>query len=219
MEEEIDYRAIADERLELIFACCHPALSTEAQVALTLRALGGLSTLQIARAFIVSEETMKRRLSRAKAKIKATGIPFEVPAPHLLPDRLDAVLGVIYLIYNEGYSGRVDLPPRRSGSTYCSPGDADEPEAHDPLARGGSTTRAATPAGGRGPRAAGRPDRDPDESEIAAARAILERARPPRPRRLLRQPPRPLQTEPEIDWAKPEMYGRWPSSLARRSSS
>jgi RNA polymerase sigma factor (sigma-70 family) len=107
--DEFDETVIEDERLELIFVCCHPALALEAQVALTLRALGGLTTEEIARAFLVSEETMKRRLSRAKAKIKATGIAFAVPAEHLLPDRLDAVLAVVYLIYNEGYSGRIDL--------------------------------------------------------------------------------------------------------------
>jgi RNA polymerase sigma-70 factor (ECF subfamily) len=98
-----------DERLELIFTCCHPALPLDGQVALTLRALGGLETAEIARAFLVSEETMKRRLTRAKTKIKTTGIPFAVPDAHRLPDRLDAVLAVLYLIYNEGYGGRGDL--------------------------------------------------------------------------------------------------------------
>jgi RNA polymerase sigma factor (sigma-70 family) len=133
--DEFDDIVIKDERLELIFTCCHPALPLDGQVALTLRALGGLQTAEIARAFLVSEETMKRRLSRAKAKIKATGIPFAVPGAHLLPDRLDAVLAVIYLIYNEGYSGRVDLAAEaiRLGRvlTALMP---DEPEAHGLLA-------------------------------------------------------------------------------------
>jgi RNA polymerase sigma-70 factor (ECF subfamily) len=106
---EFDDAVIKDERLELIFTCCHPALALEGQVALTLRALGGLDTADIARAFLVSEQTMKRRLTRAKAKIKATGIPFAVPDAKRLPDRVDAVLTVVYLIFNEGYAGRVDL--------------------------------------------------------------------------------------------------------------
>ncbi len=120
-----------DERLELIFTCCHPALGLEAQVALTLRALGGLRTEEIARAFLVPEETMKRRLSRAKRKIADAGIPFRVPADHLLPERLAAVLAVVYLIFNEGYGGRVDLAAEalRLGAalTELMP---DEPEAH-----------------------------------------------------------------------------------------
>jgi RNA polymerase sigma-70 factor (ECF subfamily) len=134
-EIDLDDRTIPDERLELIFTCCHPALDVKAQVALTLRALGGLTNEEIARAFLVSEETMKRRLSRAKAKIRATAIPFAVPADRLLPDRLAAVLAVVYLIFNQGYPDRGDLAAEaiRLGRLLAEL-MADEPEVYGLLA-------------------------------------------------------------------------------------
>ena len=124
-----------DERLELVFTCCHPALATDAQVALTLRTLGGLTTTEIARAFLVPEPTMAQRLVRAKRKIKAAGIPFRVPPDHLLPDRLAAVLAVVYLIFNEGYGGRGDLAAEaiRLGRALAEL-MPDEPEVHGLLA-------------------------------------------------------------------------------------
>jgi RNA polymerase sigma-70 factor (ECF subfamily) len=137
-EDTMDDTPFPDERLELVFTCCHPALAVDAQVALTLRTLGGLTTGEIARAFLVAEATMAQRLVRAKRKIKAAGIPFRVPADHLLPDRLAAVLAVVYLIFNEGYSA----PPTRGELTAeaLRLGRAlaelmpDEPEVHGLLA-------------------------------------------------------------------------------------
>jgi RNA polymerase sigma-70 factor, ECF subfamily len=132
LEEDAIFK---DERLELVFTCCHPALATEAQVALTLRTLGGLTTDEIARAFLVPTETMAKRLVRAKKKIKAAGIPFRVPDDHLLPERLAAVLAVVYLIFNEGYVARVDLAAEaiRLGRALAEL-MPDEPEVHALLA-------------------------------------------------------------------------------------
>ena len=134
-EDDVDETTISDERLELIFTCCHPALALDAQVALTLRALGGLSTEEIARAFLVPEQTMAKRLVRARRKIAAAGIPFRVPPSHLLPDRRAAVLAVVYLIFNEGYGGRGELAAEaiRLGRVLADL-MPDEPEAHGLLA-------------------------------------------------------------------------------------
>ena len=209
-EIENPVTVIADERLELIFMCCHPALATESQVALTLRTLGGLTTGEIAGAFLVGEEAMKRRLSRARAKIKATRIPFAIPADHLLPDRLAAVLAVIYLIYNEGYGGRVDLASEaiRLGRLLAML-MPDEPEAHGLLALmliqharhrarfdGGELVLLA--------------DQDRslwDTDAIASGRALLDRAIALRGRGpyVIHAAITSLQLEPEPDW--PQIAG------------
>ena len=212
--DEFDDIVIKDERLELIFTCCHPALPLDGQVALTLRALGGLDTAEIARAFLVSEETMKRRLTRAKTKIKATGIPFAVPDAHLLPDRLDAVLAVIYLIYNEVYSGRVDLAAEaiRLGRVLATP-MPDEPEAHGLLALM-MIHHARRRARFSGEDLVLLDDQDRslwDHEQIAAGRAVLDRAvaLSGRGAYVIQAVIASLQTAERIDWPQvAEMYRR-----------
>ena len=178
-EDDVEEPTFKDERLELVFTCCHPALATEAQVALTLRTLGGLTTEEIARAFLVPTETMAKRLVRAKKKIKTAGIPFRVPDDHVLPERLSAVLAVVYLIFNEGYGGRGELAPEaiRLGRALAEL-MPDEPEVHALLALMllHEARRAARYRDGE---LVLLPDQDRalwDAEQIAAGRTALDRA-------------------------------------------
>jgi RNA polymerase sigma-70 factor, ECF subfamily len=208
-EAGVDDTEIPDERLELIFTCCHPALATEAQVALTLRAVAGLSTEDIGRAFLVSADTMKRRLTRAKTKIRDAAIPFSVPDAARLPERLAAVLAVVYLIFNQGYSapgqaGHLSAEAIRLGRVLAAllPGYA---EARGLLALMllHDARRRARLGGPDGEDLVLLADQDRslwDRRQIAEARDILDRISASRGPYMLQAAIASLQAAQPVDW-------------------
>jgi RNA polymerase sigma-70 factor, ECF subfamily len=208
-EVEVDKTEIPDERLELIFTCCHPALAAEAQVALTLRAVAGLGTEEIANSFLVSPETMKRRLTRAKTKIRDAGIPFSVPSADRLPDRLAVVLAVIYLIFNQGYTapgraGHLATEAIRLGRVLAAllP-DQPEPRGLLALMLLHDARRRARLSGPDGQDLVLLADQDRslwDERQIAEARQILDRIAEGRGPYLVQAAIASLQLADPIDW-------------------
>jgi RNA polymerase sigma-70 factor (ECF subfamily) len=209
VEAEVDQGEIPDERLELVFTCCHPALAVEAQVALTLRAVAGLGTEEIASAFLVSAETMKRRLTRAKTKIRDAGIPFSVPAAERLPERLAAVLAVIYLIFNQGYSapgqaGQLAAEAIRLGRVLAGllPGYS-EPRGLLALMLLHDARRRARLAGPDGQDLVLLADQDRslwDLRQIEEARAILDRISGSRGPYMIQAAIASLQAADPLDW-------------------
>ena len=216
-EAGVDETEIPDERLELIFTCCHPALAPEAQVALTLRAVAGLGTEEIASSFLVSAETMKRRLTRAKTKIRDAGIPFTVPSGDRLPDRLAVVLAVIYLIFNQGYSapgqaGHLATEALRLGRVLASllP-DQTEPRGLLALMLLHDARRRARLSGADGQDLVLLADQDRslwDWPQIAEAREIIDRILGCRGPYLVQAAIASLQLADPIDWRQvAALYG------------